>query len=188
MRSMAKTIEVDRRVRRSKETVLKHALELLTTEGVAGLSIDEVSARSGVAKTTIYRHWPSRSALILDACSTMGGFVVPDTGTFRGDLVAFAREVRSQFQSRNGAILPSIMDAAERDEEMAELFAAIVQKIVGEFQLFIDRGVRRKEIRRGMDARELATSIIGPLVFRRLFLRSNSTDAVLKKIIDRAID
>jgi len=63
------------------------------------VSIDEVSKRSGVAKTTIYRHWPSRADLLLEACSKLGSkFEVPDTGSFRGDVealvLAFASYLR----------------------------------------------------------------------------------------------
>ncbi|MGE2737502.1 helix-turn-helix domain-containing protein [Mycolicibacterium vaccae] len=43
------------------------AFDILTQSGVGGFSVDEVVRRSGVAKTTIYRHWPSREALVLDA-------------------------------------------------------------------------------------------------------------------------
>src|SRR6516162_10898962 len=60
--------DVNTRVRRSKEAVLTVTLRLMFEEGIGGVSVDEVARRSGVAKTTIYRHWPSRSALLVDAC------------------------------------------------------------------------------------------------------------------------
>src|ERR1700731_1150267 len=78
---------VSARVQRSKEAVLATTNELMSEAGIGGVSIDEVSRRSGVAKTTIYRHWPSRSALLLDACSRLGSpQAPPDTGSLRGDL------------------------------------------------------------------------------------------------------
>ena len=61
--------ELDARVRRSRSRVLATAFELLSESGVGGFSVDEVARRSGVAKTTIYRQWPTREALVLDACS-----------------------------------------------------------------------------------------------------------------------
>src|SRR5580698_10507041 len=80
---------LDARVRRSRHTVLATTVELLLESGVAGVSIDEVSRRSGVAKTTIYRHWPTRSDLVIDACSQLTMKQdVPDTGSFAGDLTA----------------------------------------------------------------------------------------------------
>src|SRR5271157_53993 len=76
--------ELDERVRKSKEAVLATTHQLMSEAGLGGVSIDAVSKRSGVAKTTIYRHWPSRSALLLDACSKMGAgkaIVGPVRGT-----------------------------------------------------------------------------------------------------------
>ena len=60
---------VDPRVLVSRERVLTTTLDLLTEAGLDELTIDDISRRSGVAKTTIYRHWPNRSALVIDACN-----------------------------------------------------------------------------------------------------------------------
>ena len=63
----AAAADADARVLRSRKAVLAATLRLLAEAGLSGVSVDEVSKRSGVAKTTIYRHWSSRSALLLDA-------------------------------------------------------------------------------------------------------------------------
>ncbi len=117
----------DKRVERSKDAVLTETYRLLTEGGIGGVSIDEVSRRSGVAKTTIYRHWPSRSALLLDACSRIGtASATPDSGSFASDIrelnEALARELASAGWT---SILPSIIDAAERDEHVARMQAAL---------------------------------------------------------------
>src|ERR1700678_1090144 len=82
-------------LRRSKEAVMAASLaaayELLTEFGLSGASVDEVSRRSGVAKTTIYRHWPSRTALLFDAVMQFAPrLLTPDTGSLRSDLTALA--------------------------------------------------------------------------------------------------
>lgn len=144
---MAENREHDRRVLRSKEAVLRSALEVLREGGLAGLSIDEVAARSGVAKTTVYRHWPSRASLVIDACSQLGkmDFVVADTGALRSDLIALAREIGALFQSPESSILPSILDAAERDPEMADVFAVSNEKMTVAFRKVLLRAVKRRE-------------------------------------------
>src|SRR3954447_15114548 len=77
----------DKRVRRSRDRVLAPALELLGERGGGGFPVDEVVRRSGVAKTTVYRHWPTREALVLDAASRISAEQeVPDTGSLEGDL------------------------------------------------------------------------------------------------------
>src|SRR5208337_2680176 len=115
--------ELDERVRKSKEAVLATTHQLMSEAGLGGVSIDAVSKRSGVSKTTIYRHWPSRSALLLDACSTMGApMETPDTGSLRGDVMVLATQLAEHLcTARWAAVLPSIVDAAERDSELAEL-------------------------------------------------------------------
>ena len=117
----------DKRVKRSKDAILAVTYKLLSKEGIGGLSIDEVSRRSGVSKTTIYRHWPSRSALLMDACSKIGPApVIPDTGTLKGDIIALATGLAQELKSaRWAAVLPSIIDAAEREPELAQLLAQL---------------------------------------------------------------
>ena len=116
-----------KRVQRSKDSILAVTYKLLSEEGIGGVSIDEVSRRSGVSKTTIYRHWPSRSALLMDACSKIGPApVIPDTGTLKGDVTALATDLAQQLKSaRWAAVLPSIIDAAEREPELAQLLARL---------------------------------------------------------------
>src|SRR5580692_9320678 len=125
--SESKTETADKRVQRSKEAVLGVTYKLLSEGGIGGVSIDEVSRRSGVSKTTIYRHWSSRSALLMDACSKIGPApVIPDTGTLKGDVTALATGLAQQLKSaRWAAVLPSIIDAAEREPELAQLLAQL---------------------------------------------------------------
>src|SRR3954465_15279672 len=103
--------ETDQRVLRSRKAVMPATLQLLAQEGLGGVSVDEVSRRSGVAKTTIYRHWPSRSALLLEACSNLGAKPqVPDTGTLRGDLTVLLTHMAGRLRSdRWASILPSML-------------------------------------------------------------------------------
>lgn len=104
--------DVDKRVERSRASVLKEAYALLIQAGIGGVSVDEISRRSGVSKTTIYRHWRSRSALLLDACSKLGGAVdAPETGTVEGDLDLLARCLTQELRVAGWAtILPSIVE------------------------------------------------------------------------------
>src|SRR4051794_38037243 len=92
--------DADQRVERSRKSVLTATVQLLAEAGLGGVSVDEVSRRSRVAKTTIYRHWPSRSVLLLDACSNLGARPqAPDTGTLKGDLSALATYMAGRLRS-----------------------------------------------------------------------------------------
>src|SRR6476620_10356561 len=78
------------RSQEADRAILTATVELLAERGLAAMSIEEVAARAGVGKTTIYRRWPSKGLLALDAF--VGSFreeqPLPDTGTLRGDLLS----------------------------------------------------------------------------------------------------
>src|SRR5260370_24308760 len=164
--------ELDARVERAKSAVLATPYELLTKSGLSGVSVDEVSRRSGVAKTTIYRHWPSRESLLLDACSQLKtNLPVPDTGKVKTDLEALACGAVALLQQPWAAVMPSIIDAAERDKDLARLQSQIHAQTRGAFVTAIERAQERGELPRSQDARELVASILGPILYRRVLCR-----------------
>jgi AcrR family transcriptional regulator len=177
------------RVRRSKETVLKTTFELLMEAGLGGVSVDEVCKRSGVAKTTIYRHWPSRTALLLDACSRMGTkFDIPDTGKLQTDLAELASSIAALLRSRSfSSVLPSIIDAAERDDEVAEMFKRIHAEHMAPFFLVVERAKQRGELARNCPASEIVAAVVGPLFYRRWFSRESLDDNFVKAVVKRAV-
>ena len=126
-KKLAERQEVDDRVERSKRVVLETTYKLLTEVGLSGVSVDEVCRKSGVAKTTIYRHWSSREALLLDACATMQPkSQAPDTGSLKRDLETFLGQIAHRLRTAPWAtVLPSIVDAAERDQQLAKVQARI---------------------------------------------------------------
>lgn len=167
------TSRLDERVRRSKATVLRATSELLSESGIGGLSVDEVSRRSGVAKTTIYRHWPTRSDLVIDACSQWSAELeVPDTGTLRGDLTVLMMSIARLLRTaRWSSVMPSIIDAAERDPELAKIHSRIQLGHAHPFREVISRGIRVKELPPSTDPGVLIAGLLGPLFYRRWFSR-----------------
>jgi AcrR family transcriptional regulator len=182
--------ELDARVRRSKETVLAVTHQMMSETGLSGVSIDEVSKRSGVAKTTIYRHWPSRADLLLEACSKLGSKLeAPDTGSFRGDIEGFVMVFASLLRTAPATkILPSIVDAAEHDAKIAKLLHAEVRALVmAPLYEVIERAQKKGEIPRDQDASLLIARIVGPLFFRRWFSGESLDDNFLRAVAQGAI-
>jgi AcrR family transcriptional regulator len=157
--------------------------------GLAGVSVDEVARRSGVAKTTIYRHWPSRTSLLLDACSRMASkFEIPDTGNLKGDLVELASSIAAQLRSKNfSSVLPSVIDAAERDDQVAALHSRIHAEHMSPLYVVIERAKRRGELPRNCQAAEMVAAVVGPLFYRRWFSREPLDDRFVLAIVDRAV-
>jgi AcrR family transcriptional regulator len=187
--AQAEAGELDERVRRSKEAVLAATYELLTETGLGGVSVDAVARRSGVAKTTIYRHWPSRSALVLDACSQMRARPeVPETGSLTKDLTVLATDLANRLRTaRWPTVLPSIIDAAERDPELAELRARLHADLVVAFHAVVERGQRSGELSPGRDPSEVVACVIGPLFYRRWFSREALDVRFVKGVIESAV-
>src|SRR5215467_11153737 len=176
----------DERVEKAKKVVLATTYELLTKSGLSGVSVDAVSRHSGVAKTTIYRHWSSREALLLDACSQLSTRPpVPDTGNLRSDLELLATGAAVRLQQPWSTVLPSIVDAAERDKDLAQLQAQIHGQMRGAFVAVIERGVDRGELSKSLDVRELVASIVGPILYRRFFSRERLDDAFARNVVKR---
>ena len=94
---------------KARAEVLEAAADIVAEVGLERTTIEEISARSGVAKTTIYRHWPSKQALMVD--TVRGCFLpmaTPNTGDLRADLITcFDGMVRSGLSGRVGRMLPS---------------------------------------------------------------------------------
>ncbi len=180
---------VDRRVERSKAAVLEETYRQLSQSGLAGVSIDEVARVSGVSKTTIYRHWPTRSALLIDACSRLGGpREVPDTGSVRGDVRALTAALANQLQTANwSSVYPSIIDATERDASIAAMQAAWHKELMTPLHEVIERGRNKGEIRSEVPANDLVARIVGPLFYRRWFSKEPIDDRFVNAIVDAAL-
>lgn len=153
------------------------------------MTVDAVARRSGVAKTTIYRHWPSREALLLDACAQMGPhFDIPDAGSFPEDLRALAQRVVEQLLTGPyAAILLSLMDAAERNPDLAALLAAAQTKLVEAVRAILARARARGELRRLPEPSDMAALIVGPLLYRRLFSHEALSEGFFRLVIDDVV-
>lgn len=180
-------------LRRSKEAVkeasLAAAYELLTEFGLSGASVDEISRRSGVAKTTIYRYWPSSSALLLEACMQFAPRLqAPNTGTLKGDVTVIATEMAARLQTGGwSSVLPSIIDAGERDQQIAELQSRQHAGMTAAFGSIAAHAQARGELGPNFDVSELTAAIAGPLFYRRWFSRQKLDDAFVRGVVERAL-
>jgi AcrR family transcriptional regulator len=179
----------DERVQRSKKAVLTTTFQLLSETGLSGVSIDAISRRSGVAKTTIYRHWPSRSALVLDACSRLRPkSEAPDTGNLKDDVTVLALNLASRLRTARWAtVLPSMIDAAERDPELADLHSRMHAEMTTAFRSVIERAQQRGELSRHRRSTEVVAMILGPLFYRRWFSREPLDEGFARRVVKSAV-
>jgi AcrR family transcriptional regulator len=176
---------LDVRVRRSRATVLGVTAELMFERGLAGASVDEITRRSGVAKTTIYRHWPTRGDLLRDACSSIDTpLEVPDTGSFEGDVTLLLTSLAHLLRTAKWtSVLPSVIDAAERDPDIAAVYSRLQEGHSAPLKSIIQRAMQKGELPKTTDAALLVAALTGPLFYRRWFSREPLTSAFAKQIV-----
>jgi AcrR family transcriptional regulator len=173
----------------ARREALAAAADLIAERGVDNLTIEDVAARSGVAKTTIYRHWPDRGPLIIDAVrSCWAHLPTPDTGDLRTDLVRlFEGMVKVDLSSLAGRIMPSLLGASVRDPELDRLTQQLSEERARPVLEILARAVARGELPADLDEEVALGLIVGPLLYRKLHRRRPLTARHLEACIDAAV-
>ena len=173
----------DRRSERARQAILDAALELCQEQSFAGLTMEGIAKRAGVGKQTIYRWWPSKAAILLEALTDRATDTLdfPDTGDIVADLRAqMSMVVRAFNDPMFAAYSRGLIAAAQSDPEIA---AAVVKTVI---QPRVDLCVERLEkaqqagaVRRELDPRDIVELLYAPLYYRLLLhTRPVSTDQV----------
>ncbi|MGH3239330.1 MAG: TetR/AcrR family transcriptional regulator [Spirillospora sp.] len=188
---MTRLVSTDPRAVRSRQVIINAAVELLVEHGLAGTTIEAIAARSGAAKTTIYRHWPDKRAVLLAAVETaVPSAAAPDRGSLRGDLAAFTEDLaRIVTTPPTSALVPALIDAAERDAEVAGLLAHFTAQRRKPMRAAIGRAVERGEIPpdRVRDLDLIDDLLLGPLFYRRLLSRRPITPEFTSTVTDTLV-
>jgi TetR/AcrR family transcriptional regulator, regulator of autoinduction and epiphytic fitness len=163
--------DVDPRVERSRQVILRAALGELGEAGYGAFTIESVAARAGVAKSTIYRHWPDKISLIGDAFEAAHEHSVPSVEglTARESLQRLLCHVAEVVvDSVFSSCIPALIEGAERDPRLREFrnrYSALRrQSLTG----LIARGVADGEFRAAVDPELAAQALLGPIFYRRL--------------------
>jgi AcrR family transcriptional regulator len=161
----------DPRVVRSRQAALTAAQELLAEEGLTGVTHVTVAARSGIGRTTLYRHWPDATALLYDAIvQRMDQIRRVPTGDLRTDLTAELNGLRHLLQdpvTEHG--MRALLERAPFDPAMGKLKEALYQAGTSGFRAILEAGRARGELVAGPDTEVVVDQLVGPLFYRRLF-------------------
>lgn len=162
---------VDPRVVHTRRVVIDAVTDLLSTDGFANLTMDAIAARSGVARSTIYRHWPDRVELMIEAFEAVSSLTEPfdPRGPIHSDLRAIgANLVRGLTEHRWGRILACLVSTAGRDDEIHRALNAFGRARRAETAEVFSRAVARGEIGGDVDPVCEAERFAGPFFLRRL--------------------
>jgi AcrR family transcriptional regulator len=189
----------DRRAERSKQAILDATRELLTENGgVQSLTVEAVAARSGVAKTTIYRRWRDKWQLALDAVmiDMLPHFAQPvDVGDTRKELITFLHSVVKTLSAPPyGPAMQGLVSVIATDPELGRMYREqVVERRREELSPVIERGIARGDFRPDTDLRIVHELLLGPVFYRLLLsggplnrkLSTALVDAVLQAFAPR---
>ncbi|MGK8525011.1 TetR/AcrR family transcriptional regulator [Nocardia asteroides] len=174
---------------RVREAVLTATLEQVTEFGIEGLSIGDVAARAGIAETTIYRRWGTRTALVSDAVTQLAaaGNPPPDTGALRTDLHVLAEQI-SQLIARPGIVrLIGTVIALSADPEVDAARRRFWNDRFEQSSQVISRAIERGELRDGAEPREVLETLAAPIYFRMLVGEKPVDDAFIIRCIEHVL-
>jgi AcrR family transcriptional regulator len=175
------------RLDRERETaILRAAYELLAEVGYAGLRFEAVAARAKASKATLYRHWRGRAQLAVDAVRVChsSNEPLPDTGTLRGDLVAWFTTMAAATTGADGPLLAGLVMAMHTDPELAAEVRTLRASKAPMAETICARALARGELRPGYRA-DLIDEIVPGQLFMHSFARGGPLDAAF---IDHLVD
>lgn len=167
--------------------ILDAAVAVLTEEGFAGVTVDNVAATAGVSKATIYRRWSTKEALLLEAASCLSGAPdeLPDLGSLRGDLVAlYEGFLPALIDGIPGQMLPQMVAEGTRNPEIRTLLADFADERRTRWRTVLERAVDRGELVDGLDVEVVVDCLTGPLFTRLLVTGRPLTPALAEQILD----
>ncbi|MGH3381661.1 MAG: TetR/AcrR family transcriptional regulator [Actinoallomurus sp.] len=177
------------RSERAAKAIIDATLDILVEEGgVTGVTIEAVAARAGVGKTTIYRRWANKEALIIDSLAALKEpFPVPRGDSARDDLLAIARAfVSDRADKKRLECYWSIMGGAERYPELMSRFTReVIEPRRDVVRMVLRRGIETGELRADLDVEITLWLVMGALAQRA---RAWGVGPVPEGFADKVID
>jgi AcrR family transcriptional regulator len=178
---------------RADRAILDATRALLAETGVGGLTVEGVAARSGVAKTTIYRRWRDRDELALAAVwhDLATGLQAPgDLGDTRAELLAFVEPLITVLRSPlMGGVIRGLASQIGAGGDLSRTYREqFIKPRIEQLEAIVGRGVDRGDLRPDTDVRLAHELLVGPAFYRLLFsgrplddeLAGQITEAVLR--------
>ncbi|HEX4400047.1 MAG TPA: TetR/AcrR family transcriptional regulator [Galbitalea sp.] len=173
--------------------ILDAALDVLAEVGYDGMTIDMVAARAKAGKATLYRRWPSKTELVIDAVACMKNSDIdpdnlPDTGTLRGDMIAMIKPPTIRDGEKKLRVMAGLISLLARNPELADVaHNAVIAPRARLNRILLQRAIDRGEIRDDLDLALIANISPSMVTYRTMMLRKPVDRDFLVSIIDKVI-
>ncbi|WP_114950939.1 TetR/AcrR family transcriptional regulator [Sphingosinicella terrae] len=180
---------MDRRIERTIAKAREAALDVLADRGFAAFTMEAVGERSGIAKSTLYRHWPDRMALLADALETLNVQPKPrepiGEGAFRDRVIALVGHLASVFEgSRVARVMPALVDAATHHPEVRDFLHAYSAARRRTLVDLLARGVASGELAADLDPDLAALALSSPVFYCRFLTPAPFPAAHVSQLVD----
>lgn len=158
--------------------------------GYERLTMESTAERAGVAKTTVYRRWPSKLALVIDASARVGEREVPepDTGDTRKDLVLLVTRIGDTYaKTPAGRVVANLLGEMADNPALAAAFQPFWSGRQEVMRRVLARGVGRGDLRAGLDVDTAIELLTGPVYYRFLVTRKPLGRAFAGRVVDLAL-
>jgi AcrR family transcriptional regulator len=170
------------------QAILDATLALLAEVGFSALTVEGVAQRAGVGKATIYRRWPSKLPLVVEAFGQLPALEDVDTGSLVGDLKLMLRSYLQLFRATPlAAVLPSLAGERAHDPELAKLLEPILRERRQPLRRALERAVARGEIGSDLDLDLAADLVVGPIAVRLFFSGAKLKPEMVDPIVELAL-
>jgi len=181
------------RSERARKAILEAAAELLLARGLSAVSMDAVAERAGVSKATIYRWWPTKETLALDALYTEWAAArsqTRDTGSLRGDLLSMLRPWARRAGSRPyGRVVAALLTEAQTDPVFgAEYRQRFLEPRREQVREIFRRAIERGEIPAGTKVEVALDLLYGSMYHRLLHGHAPLSDRFVRDVVDTVLN
>ena len=173
----------------ARQAALSAVVDLLLELGVEAVTFDDVAARSGVAKTTLYRHFGSKQAMVVEAAgSCFVPVTTPDTGDLLEDLTTlFAQNRGSAAHRQLTELYPLLIAAGDRDPELHTLLQRQHEERRRPTRTVLQLAQLRGEISRDLDLEVAVSMVLGPFTIRKMIERLEVTEEFSERVLTQVV-
>lgn len=172
------------RSKRSEEAIIRATTSLLADERYADLTVSKVAARARASKSTIYRRWPTKEHLVIEAFNRWPALLAHDRGDVMSDLLDLYRQfLRILHRPPSNAIMPTLVAERAHNPALAAVFDPLMQRRRDPVRMVLRRAMERGELPKSTDVELAVDAIMGVTVLRMYFIPGNLSIPAIREFL-----
>ena len=176
------------RTQRVRQVILDAGADLLVEQGAGEVTATRIAQETGVARTTIYRHWPDQSDLLLDVIDSL---IAPHSpSTFSGDLEADLTNALSDLRARMTRrpfrqVFAALLGHADQDPTFVAAQQRFVNGVLRPINDALTAAMTRRDLHSSVDIPNACAALAGPLFHQHVMLRTSIDDQLITDTVNR---